>query len=348
VTGGPDLTARHRSRWADDARLLRAAFDGSRRWVGATVGRRLAAAGLVLALALSGAVWVVDGVLFPPEQPVRQLFAALAARDGATAAGLAGCAPRPLCSAAALREGYQPPTDLRVGHVTRDSNTAYVAVSYRLAGRAVTGEVAVRRPGGPRLRWTIRDGGYAMSQVVSTVVARARVGGVTVATVPAPTDTGEPTLPGVYTVAGAADDPLFTATAPSASVAAAVVAPVTVTLDVTIRPALVAATQAQVDAALDACAARADDILHLGCPFDERGDRVAYHVGDDVTWIITRYPRVDLRLSDDPVGDGGPVLVRTVSPGEARATWPGGGFTVDVDPAGVVTVGPDGVPRYRS
>jgi hypothetical protein len=154
----------------------------------------------------------------------------------------------------------------------------------------------------------------------------------------------------VYEVAGTPDDVLFTASARPVAVAgkrAGDGARSEVALEVRIRPELLGVVQAQADAALDACAAGADDVVHAGCPFQGRGDMVAYHVGDDVTWRVTRYPRIELRISADPAADGGPIMVRTAVPGEAVATWPGGGETDDVTPGGVVTVGQDGAPRYR-
>jgi hypothetical protein len=165
---------------------------------------------LVVVLALAGylAAVAIGNAKYPPDQPVRALFAALAARDPAAAAKLATCTT-PACTGTALATGYEPPTDLQLGEISYgdptdntqrpDKSIAYVPVSYRL-GRAEQAVIMrVQRTGTGLARpFRIMSGATGRLAVTAGRLDQVQVGGAKV-----PTDEqGLTVLPGRYTSPG--------------------------------------------------------------------------------------------------------------------------------------------------
>lgn len=305
--------------------------------------RRLRArliAGVVVVLALT-AGWAVttaaDRVLYPPDRPVRALFAALAAKDTTALRALVSCRSGPLCGPGALGSGYEPPTGLRItdvrrGNVGRDDLTrpaqqssAAVLVRYTVGGKTVDDVVAVHR-GGWFDDWSISAAPGWPLTVDSPHVPQVRVAAATVTThQDIQLDGTRPyrgeawALPGVYTIA-VADDPLYTADPVRLTVAGRS-QQTKISPAVRLRDNLAADVDRQVKARIDACATQhtaQPDIDHallsgVDCPFsaNER-----YTIVRNITWRITMYPQVTLA-----VGDSRPVPVKTVTKGEAVISY---------------------------
>ncbi len=306
--------------------------------------RRLAILGAVVLLVLCGygTLSVAQDKLYAPDDPVKALFAALAGHDLDKAGTLAGCSGAPLCRAAVLAQGYTAPIDLAVtgvsysGRTDRDTrrpdkNRAWVGVRYRLGDRSVTGSIQVTRTGsGWFRRWRIHSGGYGHVDVVSKVVAQARVAQARVATIRAARDsrswslgtTGpQPALPGVYTVTMAADDPLFDASPVTVPVTGdadeqePAVAELTAAY-LTVKPAVLDEITRQVRVRIDECATKTD-LYPTGCPFQAPG---VVAIATNVHWTIVDYPQLKVRPDEDLSGRG-TAAVSTVTKGHARATY---------------------------
>jgi hypothetical protein len=284
---------------------------------------------LVLVLALAGylvAVAVGDA-RNPPEQPVRALFAALAARDTAAAAELAGCTTA-ACTGTVLATGYEPPTDVHLGKVsygeasddTRrpDKSLAYVPVTYRLGGTDQQVTIRVQRAGSGLARpFRILAGGTGRLTVTAAHLQHVQLAGALVPT--GKPDTAVTVLPGTYTARVPDTDPLFTATGPvNVDVPATAderADPTPLTLPVKVRPDVVDQVDEQIRAFLHDCA-KQDTLTPRGCPFQVPGIVIG---ADEVRWTLQRPPVVDVVPADDPTG--APATVRTTTPGQVSVTY---------------------------
>ncbi len=323
-------------------------------------------AGAVL-LVLCGGYLVLQDTWYTPDEPVRQLFAALSARDAAALAGMDECGT--VCAAGGLSRGYQPPTGLQIVGVdyggaapddpTRrpDRNRAAVRVRYQVAGRWYDDVVGVERPDAGFLRrWGLAGppGGYL--QVVSDGLAKATVAGATVDTVaPAPDlphDVGRTFVPpGVYTVGGT-ESALWETVPVTVTVAGDLNrfgpdAGQRVTLDLRVKPTVVDQVRQQIHQRIDVCAAKASfspvadpSSIVSDCPFSALEN---YTLTQNLKWTVLDYPDIELRIGDDHT-----VGVKTVKPGHARLDyeysydileprrWTPTSQTVEVSPGGTV------------
>lgn len=318
------------------------------------------AATLVVAIGLAcGGNWVFQRVAYPPQEPVEAFADALAAGRVEEAARLAGCTSV-LCGSAALRQAYQAPTAVRVGPVRdrhpgdradAEGDTRYVTLWFRLADQDRQVAVQVHREAGLLRRpWKIVAGATGHIAVVSDTVTSARVGGVSVPAGPAGSagsGSGRRTpeaLIGVYSVRPPDDDPFFTAQPATAVITGGLAREETVALrlETSVKPEVLATVTAQIKTHLDQCAAVAEFAPRVDgarCPFAY--EKLIYKPGNP-RWRVDAYPRVELRRSDRPSVDGGPVVVRTTTPGKATLTYTSDGapdtVTVDVDVRGAVNV----------
>jgi hypothetical protein len=305
--------------------------------------RRLIIAGVVVLVLLAAytAVAAMQNTVAGPDGPVKDLFAALADRDGGRLGELAGCGAAPLCQPAALRTGYRPPEQVSIlgvtygdplrGDQTRrpNKNRATVQVRYQLAGAAHEDTVGLQRDSGGLVRaWRITKPPGGLLDILSTTVPTARLAGAQVITVTAPadglrTDGAVWAPPGIYTLA-AVDTPLVGAVPITVTVAGDM-GRQRLTLDVAVKPDAAAEVDRQVHARIDACAQQSDlrpDVGHAAlsnCPFEYPTQYTAVR---DVHWTIVDYPRIELRKSDD-----GTVTVHTQKPGHATVTF---SYSLDV------------------
>jgi hypothetical protein len=315
-------------------------------------------AAAMLVLGSGGALWFSQNVAYPPEQPVQDWFDALARRDAAAARELAGGLS--VLGNDSLKAGYEPPSNLEVLGVdfggpqdnTRrpNKNVAYVKVRYVVATQVVEGRIQVWRDrSGPVRPWSLGDGATGPLFVLTELVPHARVAGVNIATVKAKPANGIDGAvwvpPGVYTITGVDDDPLFTSKQTSAVVRAGEIDPVeptAVDLELAAKPPAVQAIEAQIRKRLDECAQLADLALNA-CPFGYRGlDGIG---ALSVRWHIERYPSIELTPSANPYLSGGQADVRTVQVGHATTTYTRLGAaetrTVDISVRGAARVMPD-------
>jgi hypothetical protein len=325
----------------------------------------LVGAGLVLLLVLvCGGYVVIENVFYSPDGPVRQVFAALEAKDTAGLRGYMDCDP--LCQPGALAVGYQPPTHLQIVGVrygaaanddpTRrpDKGDATVLVRYQLGGVTYDDAVGVYRLNSGLLRpWGISQPPGSWLDVVSTSLDTAKVAGATVHTIaqlpPGDTRTsGEAWAPpGIYTVTGR-QSVLWGSPPVQVLIAGSSTGRKEVKLDLAVKPTVVDEVNRQVRTRIDDCAALrnfypATDASSIvrDCPF--RYD-VPYSQTQGVKWTIVDYPRIELNLGDDQT-----VTVRTTMPGHARVnysysfnvteprTWSPASATVEIAPAGTVS-----------
>lgn len=312
-------------------RVIRAAVTATlRRWSRSRRARLLAGGGLALVVLGSVGLVVVLRQTNPPDEPVRNLFSALAEKDAKRAGDLAGCRPTAMCAAGALRSGYEPPTQVKILKVTYGESTeatrrpdkshAVVRVSYLLARVAHTDTVAVLRSGSGLVReWRISDPPGGWLDVVSTTVAAARLGGATVPTVTVASasqrDTGSVyAWPGVYTLA--AQETALVAAVPATVVVAGDSGSQRLTLNVTVRPEIASEVERQIREHIDTCASKTDLRPDTGggilanCPFDANPP---YTYTKDVRWTVVDYPTIEIRKKDD-----GSVTARTMAAGHVR------------------------------
>jgi hypothetical protein len=283
----------------------------------------------VLALVGYLAAVAIGNAKYPPDQPVRALFAALADRDTATAADLATCTTA-ACTGTALATGYEPPTDLQLGEISYGDPTdntqrpnksiAYVPVTCRLGGTPQTVTMRVQRTGTGLARpFRIMSGATGRLAVTAGRLDQVQVAG---ARVPAGAQ-GLTVLPGRYTVQVPPADPLFAATPPAPAhvdVPASAderATPVTLQLPVQIRPEVVDQVDEQVRTFLAACAAQ-DTLTPAGCPFRVPG----IVIGEaDVRWRIDQAPVIEVVAADEPGPTDPPAAVRTITPGRVTVTY---------------------------
>jgi hypothetical protein len=323
----PTITVPAYRRWLAAARVPLRRWWRSRRvrWVVAVVLVVTVGGGIGLVYTLSG--------LNPPDGPVRELFAALAAHDAPRAGRLGGCHTSALCSDGALRTGYQAPTHLVIGETTYglpdpttrrpDKRRASVRVRYQLGGVEHTDTVTLLRSGGGLVRhWSIADPPGEALDVLSSTVTTARLGGADVPAV-APDavtwrrDGGIHAWPGVYTLA--AKETALVAAVPTTVVVAGDSGVQRVTIDVAVRPTVTTEVDRQVRARIDTCATKTALRPDSGggilpdCPFSAT---TSYVYTKDIRWTVVDYPKIEIRKADD-----GSIKVRTTTPGHARVDY---------------------------
>lgn len=288
---------------------------------------------LIIVLALAGylVVVAVNNVRYPPDRPVRDLFAALAARDTGTAASLAGCGSE-ACTGDALATGYEPPTDLRIGEITYgeaaddtrrpDKSVASVPVTYRLGGGQQAVTMRVQRSGTGLARpFRILAGATGRLAIDAGHLGKAQLGGAVVA-VGEGDGSGLTVLPGTYTVQVPGTDPLFApvdgpARVDVAATADAQAAPAPLSVPVRIRPEVAGQVGEQIRARLAECAGQ-DTLTPRGCPFRVSGIVIGAR---DIRWTVLRPPAVEVVPAEDPGPTDPPATVRTVTPGQADVTY---------------------------
>jgi hypothetical protein len=275
--------------------------------------RLIVAGSVAFALLVAcGAYQAVERVFYSPDRPVTELFAALAARDGARLARVGRCPASPVCRPGALGTGYQPPTRARILEVSTDGDRAVVRVTYQLNGARHEGSVALRRPSGlaPRA-WQVTALPGADLDLVSPYGVAARVAGTTVRIA---AGSRVPVPPGVYTIAGA-PSPLFTA--PETTVVVTGEADrQQVSLGAELQPAVGPELTRQVEARINACAAQPDfhpQVAEGACPF--RFESVVTSAKDQ-HWTVVRYPQVAPKLTSS-----GTVTVQTLAPGQMKVSY---------------------------
>lgn len=330
--------------------------------------RRLLVAGIAVAalVLVCGGYVVLDDTVYRPDAPVRELFAALAARDAAALTRLDDCGA--VCEGGGLGRGYEPPSGTEILGVTfgaadpedptrrPDHNRAAVAVRYRVAGSTYNDAVLVSRNNVGLLRpWRIDEAPGWYLQVVSDGEPHATVAGATVDTAKSdPNLRGDAGAffapPGVYTVTGASSV-LWASTPVTVTVAGTAHRSATssqrVPLDLRVKPTVVDEVQHQIRARIDLCATRKAFIpkadpssLGRDCPFSADEN---YTSTEGLQWTVVDYPRIELT-----VGDGQAVVVRTIAPGHARLDysysfdvleprrWTPTSQTVEISPGGQV------------
>jgi hypothetical protein len=307
-----------------------------------------AAIAAVAVLAAAGTLYLVQGQRYSPEEPVRELIAAMEQGDGPALAALLSvdAEAHPLLAAGALDAGYEPPTDLAIvgveydtagqweatgdGMSTRwaedytkrpDMEHATVTLTYRLAGEEHTAELDTTREGGGWARpWSLNP-----AVLETTLTASAtRHGSVALAAAsvdhaPAEDDqwsteddrTGLLALPGVYT-ATAPGDALWTDA--EATVAVPLGEDAAAVLSADIQPEAQADIQAAVVAHVDACATTGG-YPDAACGWrDDSGWMTLLPEG--TPWVLESYPTVEI----EPDYQGG-LEVRSVEPGAAVAEY---------------------------
>jgi hypothetical protein len=325
----PEPVAAPGHKWADALAPARAWWN--RRPRGRTPLLAGGGVALVVVLALVGylAVVAINNARYPPDQPVRALFAALTARDAGAAAELAACTTA-ACTGAALAAGYEPPTDVEIGEITYgdptddtrrpDKSLASVPVKYRLGGVPQTVTMRVQRTGDGLARpFRILTGATGHLAVTAGHLKQVQLGGARV-----PVDEqGLTALPGRYTVQVPDTDPLFAPT-PAAPARVDVTAtsdpratPTALQLPVQIRPQVVDQVDEQVAAFLDACAEQ-ETLTPRGCPFRVPGIVIG---ADNVRWTVERPPVIQVVPVDEPSPTDPPAAVETVESGRVRVTY---------------------------
>lgn len=302
--------------------------------------RRIIGGALALVVVLfAGTYFVLQRTLYPPDAPVRALFAALAARDTDALPTIDGCGA--LCEPGALAQGYEPPTGLEVlgvdydsalpGDPTRRPNTAQatVKVRYQVGGTPYDDVVGVARSNQGWLRpWQIdgAPGGYV--RIVSDGLSSA-----TLAAAPVRTTRSDPTADGGG-VRYFAPPGVYLATAPASLVWDSTPVRVVVggnvdrfsrtagqqiRLDLTVKASVRDVVNRQIHDFLDACARSTDfrprssaDERFGDCPFS--GTEPTF--SRNVRWTIVDYPKVEVRRGDDQQAE-----VHTTTPGRARIDY---------------------------
>jgi len=291
---------------------------------------------LILLAAVVVAILVIGGGLYlmqpSPKGPVKELFAAMAARDYPRMAELLR-STAPLMRPEAWREGYTPPTGATITGVSYDrlpdeqtkrpnKSAATVHVRYKLAGQWREGGIGLDRDYDGMFRsWDITAGAAGYFDVIHPHIKTVRVAAASVPTIPGPRAArdavGELRAPiGLYAIGIPTDDPLFTAEPVTIEVSGGYMAPVE--LRPTVKPAVAETVDRQVRTHLDECA-RQTTIRPARCPMAISG--FVFPDPTDAVWKIDKYPRIELRPAENAYLTGGPVEVRTVEKGRATCTY---------------------------
>jgi len=287
------------------------------------------------ALVTAATVYFRQATAYAPDQPVREWFAALAARDTAAAARI-----RPgldILTGDFLRsDAYTPPADIQIldtayapstdGKKRPNHNVAYIGVHYRIATTWFDQHIQVNRTrAGTARPWVLGDGATGSLAITAGPLHTAVVGRTRVTTQPSPDQAlaGDTLLlpPGQYTISPDPRDPIFTA-APLIAVVSGRPRgqPATLaTLTTAVRQQAIDAVTTIVRARIEECAAR-PTLSIVDCPFDRTGGSYTGTV-TSVRWTIRRYPAITLAPVEHPY-PGGPVAALTTStPGIARVTY---------------------------
>jgi len=309
-----------------------------RRWPAwLTWGKVITAVVAAAVLGVGTYLWTGANVTYPPDQPVRDYFAALARRDTAAAALLAGLSSS-LLSADALAQGYEPPSGLVVGEITYggalditrrpNKHIAYVNVTYTLAGKTHQSTIEVfREQEGPVRPWNLGSGTTGLIDVISGHLKTAKVAGASVATLSTKrlgggTSQAIAVPPGVYQI-GVPEHPLLAAKPVTVAVPAQLrpSSTVQIPLELQLAPGAPAAVDKATRDWLDQCA-KQPTIEPPTCGF--RYDPFAeglYLVGDptDVKRTIHRYPTLTPAVSKNAYD--GLVTFGTGTPGRATVVF---------------------------
>jgi hypothetical protein len=319
------------------------------------LGRRL----LIILIAVAVVATAYGGFqalqkFYPPDEPVKAFFAALAARDAELAASLTIDVNRVLWKGDILRQGYEPPTDVRIGAIHTATRPTTPAGRTRTGGRQRAVQrrrqpqrttVTVSRGGSGLTRsWGINGGTKGYVDPYSASAKEFRLAGLTV-TVPIQRRIGPghngavELLPGGYTVSTTPDDLLFDAARDLVVVATGVRDPIEVQPKLTLKPSAVTEIKRLVKANIDECAKR-EDVKPRGCPFTQPGVIVS---PTNIRWRST-----GIRTSTCASTTTARIVVRTVKPGQATVTYNsvvsvGGGradttASVPVEPSGTAGV----------
>jgi hypothetical protein len=325
---------------------------------------------LVLPIAIGAAVIIAAGTVvyfvqdrwFSPEDPARELFAALEAGDGPAVAALLEVDPEthPLLASGALDTGYEAPTGFEVVSVEHDVKTkitpagdgigvrlvedytqrpdmehARVTVSYQLGGETFTKELdAVREAGGWFRPWSLNP-----APLVTTIIPSASVDGSFQLAGIVTTELGTVqdglydapvsllALPGVYTVA-AQGNALYEGVEETVTVPLGVEE--TARATTTLRPDAIEGVTAAVQSHIDECA-QTGGAPAPECGFREDSGWLSLIRGTP-QWDVLSYPEVEVSASSGDDTEW-PLEVRTATPGAATITYEtaaGGDRTIEV------------------
>ncbi|MER7008789.1 hypothetical protein ABT297_37900 [Dactylosporangium sp. NPDC000555] len=282
------------------------------------------AAIVVVAVTISAIVLTRTSDSQEPERQVREMFAALTARDGERLAQVLACTSIPLCTAQGIATGYDPPQDVLLTGRQRDGNDRLqVLVRYRIEG--VTYDTAVQvtryRTGMFGHQWRISQAPGGWLQVRGGHWDRVRLAGIDIPASDKSAVTGPGKVwgpPGVYT-STAAGDALFEAAHATITVTGRE-DPAPATLPTAMKTGVVDEVQRQIRAQIDQCAAdpelrpQTDPTALLNdCPFSHN---TKYAFTRAPKWTLLRYPSIELRVENDTA-----VTVHTTMPGSAQISY---------------------------
>ena len=248
---------------------------------------------LAACLGTSG-LGVVQWAFFRPQAAVDGFFAALADRDSDAALGYLADQPSgadtKLLAQLLRGKGYQPPTDVEITSLERDSDsdTAKATVAYRLGDTRETTTLTLRREdettAGLFHGWRLSGGPTPLNRAIAEPGVRLNGVELPVATEGAPLVL----LPGSYTATGPSSalsetPPATVLVGPGETAAVLQLAPV-------LKPAAIAAVETQVRAWLDECA-KQTVAAPPGCPFSYSSST------QKITWKILEYPKLAVELT---------------------------------------------------
>ncbi|MFC5004440.1 hypothetical protein ACFPIJ_42265 [Dactylosporangium cerinum] len=301
-------------------------------------------AGVLAVLIVVTAVTIVRNSYGPPPRElVQRLFDAIADRDD-EAFSLAGkCSDNPLCTAVALKTGYQPPTNIHIDSERElpadtqlpGTKRRNVTVSFDLNGRRATNEVGLtyRKQNFFGGSWSITEPPGSVITIPGPTHFLIDLAGADLPPIAADVPVTAWAPPGVYTVSKAGTA-LLEASQVTVTIGAdgkdgagdtngpggtdGGEASTTVTLPDTIKAGVAEQVIAQVRAGIDACAAQGsfnpDTDPTLGtintCPMRHS---TRYSITDKPQWTVLQYPQVRL----DPAPDG-TITVTTTTAGRAE------------------------------
>jgi hypothetical protein len=305
-------------------------------------------------------MWLSQSVVYPPDQPVRAYFKALADRD-ATKARQLGNLSGPLLADGALDHGYEPPSDLEFGDVTYgnasdetrrpNKSIAYVSVAYTLAGKRLHSSIEVyRNRRGPVRPWLLGSGTTGLLDVISGHLPKVSVAATVVETTTDKNQAGAShpvrVPPGVYTITPT-PHPLLTFDALTASVPASLVGgdPVEIVLQPKLSNRAVSEVDNVVHDWLDQCIQQTRiDPPTCGFRYDAYADRLFLLDPRNVRWTIQAYPVLTPKVAAN--SSDGLITFGTGQPGAATVTFTSGdqSYTkqVPVDVRGTIALDEQG------
>lgn len=295
------------------------------RWIAGTVA--------VVVLIATGTMWILFSRWSSPEQPIRELAAAITGADGPEVARIlraSGAKPTavdsPLLEPEALATGYEPPADFEIGAVSYKSDGkgqgknreyASVTVIYKLANKTKKQHIDVSREDSG---W-FRQWKPSISDILTTIkVDAAYTKGVShIANVAAYTDHKMVGLPGVYHASAGRDSIFKDAESTQSSPIGADTA---ITFDPKVRASAAADVKSQVTKLVDDCI-DTGGIPEPHCGFDYKSPYHSTHVPKDEKWHLDSYPDIHMKLRDEystkrtKEDDSGPLAVETTTAGTA-------------------------------